>query len=179
MEMNPPHEAALVLAKDWFRRCRESQMAHFEYGSILEKRHILFGIPAIVLSTAVGTAVFASWETGSTQQWHRILFGLLSIAAACMAALQTFLNLSDRAAKHKASGAAYGAVRRELELFKMLPPTTDEQLRQELEKIKNRMDELAASAPSIPSRHKEYIDKIIKSRLSGEIFDFSDRAKGE
>ncbi|MFN2624060.1 MAG: SLATT domain-containing protein [Chthoniobacterales bacterium] len=160
-----------TLTKDWFRRCRESQMVHYEYGTILERRHLFFGIPAVVLSTIVGTAVFSSLETHSGDANGRIIFGLLSMLAAAVAALQTFLNLSDRAAKHKASGAAYGAIRRELELLKTLPPETSEQMRLALEAIKNKMDDLAAASPSIPSRFKAKIDARLKSKLHNRVFN--------
>src|SRR4030095_5088109 len=101
--MNTFTPAIEKLAKDWFRRCRESQMIHYEYGSVLERRHLYFGISAIVLSTIVGTAVFSTWESAAIDGWLRVLLGLLSMISAAVAALQTFLNLLDRAAKHKAA----------------------------------------------------------------------------
>lgn len=168
--MIPQSKEVELLAKDWFRRCRESQMAHYEYGSLLETRHLWLGIPAVLLSTIVGTAVFASWESNTGGSSLRILFGLLSMLAAAVAALQTFLNMSDRAAKHKAAGAAYGAIRRELELFKTLPCGSEEETRSFFQRVKERMDELAASSPSIPSKHKRKIDDKLKSRIHDRIF---------
>lgn len=159
-----------ILAKDWFRRCRESQMAHYEYGSILEKRHLYFGIPAIVLSTIVGTTVFGAWEESAEQGWVRVVLGLLSILAACVTALQTFLNLSDRAIRHKSAGANYGAIRRELELLKTMPPQTDEEMRKSFEEIKRKMDELAGRSPSIPSAFKQRIDERLKSKDHERIY---------
>ncbi|MFC7339222.1 SLATT domain-containing protein [Haloferula chungangensis] len=164
-----------LLAKDWFRRCRESQMAHYEYGSLLESRHLWLGIPAVLLSTIVGTAVFASWESNAGGDALRILFGLLSMLAAAVAALQTFLNMSDRAAKHKAAGAAYGAIRRELELFKTLPCESEEETKSFFLQVKERMDDLAASSPSIPSKHKRRIDDKLKSRIHDRIFQLQQR----
>lgn len=96
--MNAYTEDVERLVKDWFRRCRESQMVHYEYGSVLERRHLFFGVPSIALSTIVGTAVFSSWESASNNGWPRIALGLLSVLAATITALQTFLNLADRAA---------------------------------------------------------------------------------
>ncbi|QJE95205.1 SLATT domain-containing protein [Luteolibacter luteus] len=157
---------------DWFRRCRESQKAHYEYGSKLESRHFWFGIPAIILSTAVGASFF---KDGVDAQ-IRLGLGLLSMASAVVAALQTFLNLSDRAAKHKASGASYGAIRRALELLKTLPPADGDKMRQALEDIKGRMDDLAASAPAIPSKFKDKIDKGLKGRIHNRIFRLIPRA---
>lgn len=162
-----------TLAKDWFRRCRESQMVHYEYGSLLERRHLYFGIPAIVLSTIVGTAVFSSWESTSQNELMRVAFGMLSMLAASITALQTFLNLADRASKHKSAGANYGAIRRELELLKTIPPQTENDMRECLQKIKQKMDELADNAPGIPSRFKQKIDERLKSRSHDRIYQLT------
>ncbi|MDH4321474.1 MAG: SLATT domain-containing protein [Desulfobulbaceae bacterium] len=159
------------LATDWFRRCRESQMVHYEYGSLLERRHLYFGIPAIVLSTIVGTAVFSSFESSANNEWLRVVFGMLSMLAASITALQTFLNLSDRAAKHKSAGANYGAIRRELELLKTMPPHTEDGISKLLENIKIKMDDLAESSPGIPSKFKQKIDERLKSKNHRRIYE--------
>lgn len=164
-----------TLAKDWFRRCRESQMVHYEYGSLLERRHLYFGIPAIALSTMVGTAVFSSWESASEGGWVRVVFGMLSMLAAAITALQTFLNLADRVAKHKSAGASYGAIRRNLELLKTLPPATEDEMRRCLQDIKRQMDELADNSPGIPSRFKQKIDERLKSKSHDRIYQLSPR----
>ncbi len=168
--MNTYTNEVEMLAKDWFRRCRESQMAHYEYCSILERRHLYFGIPAIVLSTLVGTAVFSSWETAVNDGWGRIVFGMLSMLAAAITALQTFLNLAEKASKHKNSGASYGALRRDLELLKTLPPETEDEMKKQLQVIKLKMDELAANSPGIPSKFKVMIDKRLKSSKHERMF---------
>jgi hypothetical protein len=158
------------LAKDWFRRCRESQMVHYEYGSLLERRHLFFGVPAIVLSTIVGTAIFSSREASADKEFLKIFFGLLSMLSASITALQTFLNLADRASKHKAAGAKYGAIRRDLELLKQVPPTSEEDVRARLESIKIQMDELASNAPGVPSMFKQKIDERLKSKSHNRIY---------
>src|SRR5260370_1336043 len=56
-----------VLVTDWFRRVRESQRVHYECGTYFSQRRYFLGIPAIVLSTAVGTAVFASLESAAAR----------------------------------------------------------------------------------------------------------------
>lgn len=160
-----------LLATDWFRRCRESQMVHYEYASKLEKRHIWFGSVAMVLSTIVGTAVFSSWDSSASTEWNRVFFGMLSILAASMAALQTFLNFSDRAASHKVAGAQYGALRRTLELLKTVPPRNEYEMVKALDKIKNEMDELAEKSPGIPSTFKSKIDARLKTERHKRIYD--------
>jgi len=144
-----------------------------EYGSKLEKRHIWFGAASMILSTIVGTAVFSSWESTAGDGWIRILIGMLSIAAASTAALQTFLYFSDRSGEHKLAGASYGALRRELELFKSVPPKTEEEALKSLESIKLKMDELAEKSPGVPSKFKSNIDERLKSKGHKRIYELN------
>ena len=161
------------LATDWFRRCRESQMVHYEYASLLEKRHLWLGASTMVLSTIVGTAVFSSWEATAVDNLMRTLLGMLSLLAAAMAALQTFLNFSDRAAQHKSAGVSYGAIRRELELIKTVPPKTEEEIVKMLQIIKLKMDELAEKSPGVQSKFKQKIDQRLNSKMHRRIYELS------
>ena len=76
--------------------------------------HYVLGVPVIVLTTLVGTSVFASLSTQPDPRLQ-ITTGIASVVAAVLAALQTFLGHSDRAEKHRLAGAKYGALGRQLE----------------------------------------------------------------
>ncbi len=160
-----------TLARDWFRRCRESQMAHFEYGSRLEAYHTFLGVPSVALSTIAGTAAAGSIAGTEEAFLLEVATVILSMSAATLTSLQTFLNLPDRVAKHRAAGAAYSALRRELEIFKMLPPESGS-TREFFEGIRKRMDELSANAPGIPSSFKAQVDKKLQSEMYPRIFSF-------
>jgi len=158
-----------ALLTDWFRRARESQFIHYECGIWFSRLNYFLGIPTIILTTAVGTAVFASLETSATGT-QRIIVGLVSIIAAVLASLQTFLRFSERAENHRATGSGYGAVRRSLEFLKTFPPSNEETLKKAFEEIKIQMDELAREAPEVPSRIKKKLDNEVKNRDHNRIF---------
>jgi hypothetical protein len=158
-----------ALLTDWYRRTRESQTIHYECGIIFGRRHLLLGIPAIVLSTAAGTAVFSSLETSSTGAM-RIAVGLTSILAAVLAALQTFLGLADRADRHRRTGAGYGGVRRLLEQLKTFPPGDTDSLARAVDDIRTRFDALAEASPPVPSRVKKGLDSELKKKGHTGIF---------
>jgi hypothetical protein len=167
-----------VLIKDWFRRVRESQRVHYECGVRYSRLNYWLGIPTIILTTLVGTAVFASWEQADGGQ-YRVLLGLVSIAAGVLASLQTFLGFSHRADRHRATGAGYGAVRRSLELLKTFPPADVTDLQRQVENIKASMDKLAETGPEVPTRIKAKIDRELKSRDHKRIFHLPGDAIGE
>jgi len=82
----------------------------------LERRHKALGVPVIVTSAVVSTAIFASLQQNAAVGW-KIATGLLSLAAATLAALQTFFNYTSIAQKHLASARAWSSIRRRLEHF--------------------------------------------------------------
>jgi uncharacterized protein YqhQ len=163
----------LMLLTDWFRRVRESQRTHYECGTHFRRLHYVLGIPAIVLSAVVGTAVFASLAETTPTTWSRIIVGLVSIVAAVAASLQTFLKYGETADMHRVAGAQYGAIRRSLELLKTMPPSTMEEMQVQITTIKDLMDRLASEAPGVPSRMKDRIDKELKSKDHKRIFDLA------
>jgi hypothetical protein len=154
----------LRLMTDWFRRVRESQQIHYACANLFSRLHLSLGIPTIALSAAAGTAVLASLQ--KTVGLAGIVVGLISILAAVLASLQTFLGLSDRAETHRVIGARYSAVRRQLESMKTFPPAMAE-AKSQLNEIRAKMDELAEEAPEVPAHIKRRVD----SRLKREGFD--------
>jgi hypothetical protein len=169
---------AEILLTDWFRRARESQFIHYECGTWYSRLHYWLGIPAIVLSSAVGTAVFASLDNSATGA-QRIAVGLISIVAAVLASLQTFLRFSERAERHRATGSGYGAIRRALELLKTFPPADTEALQRTFADIKGQMDQLAKDAPEVPANIKRKSDRLVKNKPHDRIFHLPGSAGGQ
>jgi hypothetical protein len=158
-----------LLITDWFRRVRESQRIHYECGTRFSRLNYALGIPTIVLTAAVGTAVFASVDVAAAGSM-RIVVGLVSIVAAVLASLHTFLGFDHRADRHRAAGAGYGGIRRSLEYLKTFPPADPEEFKRAVAEIKE-MDRLAESAPEVPARIKARIDQEMKGRSHRRVFD--------
>ena len=55
------------LLRTWARRARESQIAHYKSANRHRTKDRWLGVPAIILSTIVGTSVFALTEGGRTR----------------------------------------------------------------------------------------------------------------
>lgn len=69
---------------------------------------------------------------------------------AVSAALQTFLRYAERAEKHRAAGARYGAVRRRLEAI--FAGDADARDGHYLTAIRDELDRLAEDSPNVPPR---------------------------
>jgi hypothetical protein len=163
-------ESPKVLAESWLKRLREAQFAHYEAAEVLSRTHTRLGLPVVILSTVVGSSVFASIAADKVVPIIvKIVVGLISVAAAVLASLQTFLKLSERAEKHRAVAARYGAIRREVEqvlVFKEIEPKT-------LDGIRSQIDALSGEAPEIPKRIfgrvEAYLERHDKPDSAGSV----------
>jgi len=131
---------------DWYQRVVVTQRAHYLSADHFGRRKYWLGIPAVVLSTLVGTAVFATVQK-QPELWLQITVGLASVAAALLASLQTFLGYSERAEKHRIAGAKYGALGRELEQLRASNVTPSPEA---LSETRKRLDALAVESPNNP-----------------------------
>jgi hypothetical protein len=152
----PALQDILERAASYRNNCEVIARAHYLASDQLEGRNRLLGIPVTVASTAVGTTIFATLQS-STALWLKIMTGLVSIAAALLAGLQTFLNYSEKSQKHKVSGTVYSALRRDYEIFLLRFGHASDEKRSEaltqLESLAGLLTKSAQEAPSVPDSH--------------------------
>jgi hypothetical protein len=135
--------------------------SHYAMALRFERRNRILGVPVVVTTAAVSTAIFATLETKAAFGWQ-LATGLVSLAAAVLAALQTFLNYAELAQQHKASARDYSKVRRQLELFELrhhLGETGRDEALQGLTEFTRQLDELEAHEPTISERVYEKIKR--------------------
>ena len=118
------------LAQDWGKRAVAAQHAHYYLAAGLKRRNLALGIPVVIFTTVVGTSLFASMATSSDSStgsgsglpgWARFLIGSISILAAVLAAIQTFLRFAERAERHAQAADWYSSIREEIEELLALP----------------------------------------------------------
>ncbi len=136
-----------LLAK-WRTAIRVSHKAHVRTAAFMQRRNRALGIPVVVLSTIAGTTAFATLES-SPELWVKILVGLLSVAAAVLASLQTFLGYSELAERHKSSSQRYGALRREIEEALALHQEGTELPQDFIKTVRTRWDRIDEESPSL------------------------------
>lgn len=148
------------LIDDWYRRARESQFAHYEAAKPLGRANIRLGVPSVVLSAIVATSVFASLEA-ETSDGLRILVGSISVIAAVLSALQTFLRFSERAEKHRSTGGRYGAIRRQIEQLRSQGQPYDDE---SIDGIRQQFDAISEEAPEISARTWKKVEAALALR---------------
>ena len=149
------------LIEQWRFRNHRVQLAHYECARRFEHLHLWLGLPAIALSTLVGTTVFSSLEKTADVRLQ-IAVGLLSVVAAVLTGLQTFLRYSEPAERHRIAGAKFANLKHRIELLSTLPPANDLDLRASLEVIEESWAKLREESPTLPGRVWRRIERTVE-----------------
>lgn len=136
----------------WYRRAREAQFAHYAAAGRCTVAARWLGVPTVVLSGAAGTVLFASLQEDTTPPELRLGVGLISVCAAVLAALQTFLGFGEQADKHRLAASAYGAIRREIEECRALGSSERAPVAASVTEIRRKLDDVASASPEVPER---------------------------
>src|SRR6266540_2417770 len=120
----PWTEAVLSLLREWQERAAVSQDAHYVIATLQEQ-------------------VASGW---------RIAIGVVSVLAAVLASLQTFLRFQERAEKHRAAAELWASIRREIDQMLALHPeylAERSDPKAYLDQLRRRMGEVSAQSPEI------------------------------
>ena len=160
-------EKTLALAENYLKSALMNRAAHYRAAKIANQGHVLLGAPATLISTIVGTAIFASLN-GNPNNSVKIFAGLISLLGAALSALQTFFKFSELAEKHRLAGANYGDVKRKLELFLLRYESSEHPAESEaiadLVQLAGVLSRLAKESPDIPDAAYRKAIKIETSR---------------
>jgi hypothetical protein len=142
------------LLSDWGHRARAAEHAHYFLASRLRQRNLWLGIPTVVFSAVVGTSLFATLAQPNAEIPIAlgVSVGLLSVVAAVLAALQTFLRFSERAEKHVVAGDWYAAISRRIDELLVFPPERRGDPREVLDGVRKEMNKASQSYPEMGER---------------------------
>jgi hypothetical protein len=142
------HNPGLDLLHQWNRRAQGAQRYHDATARRLGSRHYMLGIPAVVLSTIVGTSVFAALGK-QVDQRLQIGVGVVSVLAAVLTALQTFLRLAERGEQHRVAAGGYAALRRDIEVMEFEASIAGTVTLERIQELQARLDALLKQSPDI------------------------------
>jgi hypothetical protein len=158
--------------------------AHHRAATVYERNNKWLGVAAVVFSAIVGSSIFASLSVEGANKGAVVAAGLLSLAAAVLSALQTFLGYAKIAQEHKMAAAGYEAVRRKLDIL-LIEIAEDRRGGPLLPKLSPIVDELNAvtkASPTIPDaifeRAKRSIEADAQAAEKDGILEVVERAGG-
>jgi hypothetical protein len=110
-----------ALLNEWAARVSAAQHAHYYLMTRLRRKNLWLGVPVVVLTTAVGTSIFATLQKGDVSTALRVVAGVVSLAAAILASIQGFLKVAERAERNGVAADWFSSVRRDIELIQATP----------------------------------------------------------
>lgn len=149
------------LYDSWYRRVAAAEHGHRVMADRMRRRHLLVGIPVVILTTLVGTSAFASISKahgdsitflGADPDAVLIVVGSISVLAAVLSSLQTFLRYATRAEGHRIAALRYETLRRDMATTLALPREARGAPDRSLDSVRNRMDRYAKESPTIGER---------------------------
>ena len=99
---------------------------------------------------------YANMESDLNNE-YKILLALISVFSAVLASLQTFLNYSDRASRHRSASAEYGAIKRHIQELLTKKDIT----LKEISTIRENMNKLAKESPEVPGKFHKIATKEV------------------
>ena len=153
---------SIPLLDKWHKGIRIEQIAHLRAAAHFGRLHRRLGVPVTVFSIIVGTSVFGSLnETGL--EWLLIIAGVLSVLAAVLSGLQTFLSYESLAMEHQAAGTEYGKLRHFVEEMRVVIKDEAE-LEKKLPEVREAWDRLLAESPALPQRFVDMAMEMVKRK---------------
>jgi len=138
-----------ALLEDWHHRVYAAQSAHYAAADGFRLLNYLVGVPAVICSSVVGTALFAGLEKNSSRT---LLVASISILAAVLGGLQTFLRFAERASLHATAGDWFSAIRRDIEEIRHLSVEDRGTPKDCLDEIRKEMNRAAQDSPELSAR---------------------------
>ena len=137
------------LLQDWRGRVYAAQSAYYETAEKLHRRNYWLGIPVIIVSSVVGTAVFSDWSKEGPLKW---VVGSVSILAAILAGLQTFLKFGENATLHGTAADWFAAIRRDIDELLALPAELRGHPKECLDSIRQEINKAGQKSPELSEK---------------------------
>lgn len=144
------------LLAGWLIHCHKARDRHDEAARRYAMAQLALGVPALIVSTVVGTSVFAALSSSAVPPFW---VGVLSMLAAVLAALQTFMDFGGRSDKHRHAAVRYKAAIRLLEeaIVRQEAGTAPDQ--DQLAAVRTMLDDLEEAAPVVMPHIYRWIEK--------------------
>ena len=157
-----------ALLEDWHLRVTAAQFGHQARSETTRKNSIWLGLPVVIMTTLVGTSAFATFNEPSSSG-AKITVGVISIAAAVLASIQTFLGYSQVAERHRIAATRYANSRRTIELALTRHDASA------VDAIRSEMDKVGGASPQIGADDWESAIAVAKSQIKewreGQVID--------
>jgi hypothetical protein len=144
------------LLSGWLIHSHKARDRHDLASRTYARGQYALGIPALMVSTIVGTSLFSAL---ASKEVPGLWVGLLSIAAAVLTAVQTFMDFGGRSDKNRIAAVKYKASIRAIEYLLMRLSKSDTVTDEDLLELRTQLDNLEESAPVVMPKIYDAVEK--------------------
>jgi cell fate (sporulation/competence/biofilm development) regulator YlbF (YheA/YmcA/DUF963 family) len=152
------------LVKDRMGKALVQAEAHDIAADQLRRWHYGMGIPVVVLTTVVSTTAFTALSAADNVRAIAIGTGLLSMLAAVMASLQTFLSFGERSNAHAEASSRFYEFWRRMNRILDLDPQGSHLDEKRVEEIDEEFGKIIREAPKLSRAIRASSVQAISSR---------------
>lgn len=134
-----------ILLEAWSTKAKAMRDSHFHQAVRYMRLHWTVGIPAVALSSALGTSIFATLQNPlmSAPVWAQLAIASLSVASAVLTACTAFLRFAERAEQHRQAASTFESLAQDIDATLALRSTDDmSNLHSQIERFRLRFDAL-------------------------------------
>jgi len=146
------------MLKTWQRSTSIMHIANHIAASRFAKLYYRIGTFVTALSAIVSSTLFISIQNNKNENLI-LIAGIISLIAAILVGIFTFLNLSKRSQIHLKSAAAFQALRREIE--EELAHLNENKQKENYKSIRDRSQQTFESSVPLPQRIHDKVKKEI------------------
>lgn len=146
------HSQEAKILKAWSEVSASQQWMHQRAYVRLNRHHILFALPVIILSTLAGTANMATQGVPiDYREYVSYATGAINLICSILTTISQFLKISERREGHRTTANDYGVLSRRLSTELQLPIADRKgDGRQVLDEARKEIERLQTSAPDLP-----------------------------
>ncbi|HEY3419827.1 MAG TPA: SLATT domain-containing protein [Methanomassiliicoccales archaeon] len=149
----------MQLVHSWLKGVKIQQIGHLRAAAYYEHMGFVLGFIVTILTVIIGSSAFVSLSSAKNDALL-IVTGIISIVAAILAALQTFLKFPEIAGKHQTAGLRYGKLRHHIDEI-IVCVASSEELKKELKSIRNEWDQIDEEMPPLSQHFVDVAMKIV------------------
>lgn len=135
----------------WYTEARRSRAGNQIAATRYQDLGRGLGAASAALTAFVGGSLFTSWSANETNAAVQITTGTISVAAAVLVVVITFLGFSAKSVQHQQASVKFGEIVHDLEALHAADHTEDEWTT-ELEQVKKALNDAASDSPILPRR---------------------------
>jgi hypothetical protein len=151
-----------ITLEQWQHGIRLEQMSHARAAARYESLHKSLGLTVTIISVIVGTSTFSALSSGKNQL-VLVMVGAISVVAAVLSGMQTFLNFGQLAADHQSAANDYGKIRRHIDEI-LSDNQTPVDLHASIKAIREEWDQLEDKVPTVPQKLHDAAQRIIEKQ---------------